>query len=154
MMVAKSKKTQYIIIFIVYLVVASYSFGFAYLVSKCDKPWCKKVNRMNNKCYYSNESLKFLTKWRGKGYCITDIDDKERLESSRCIFTLYGIGHIVMYIIIGYYARDCFWEAMIAGILVETFEGVALNCHDALDVLYNLIGFVVGYSLYNCINKN
>jgi len=91
-----------------------------------------------------NSKHKWLLKLRGNNYQIT----KQGLKSSltkNCLITLWGISHAALYSIIGYCCPDMFLESFIIGVGFETWEVILMDCHDVLDIVWNSIGFMIGY---------
>jgi hypothetical protein len=40
-----------------------------------------------------------------------------------------------------------FWETFLLGTGFEIYEYIALDCADPMDIVYNVLGFVIGQSL-------
>ena len=116
------------------------------------------LHKLIHACFYMNES-KFseaLTCSRGKNYyTISDtkmpVTIKEEKENDKkhkfCLMPLWAIAHVVMYIFIGYLCPDLFVQSFLLGVVWEYAEYKVFHCHDILDILFNTIGFGIGYAL-------
>ena len=102
---------------------------------------------MNESCIYGCGTCNKYTKIRGKDYFVSNMDKKKEHELKRCVFTFWHLTHYITYTIIGYLFPIMFIESVILGTSFEIFEYLKYDCHDALDVVYNALGFVTGYFL-------
>jgi len=81
---------------------------------------------------------------RGNNYYISAMNSKKQDDLQKCLITFWGTTHFVLYVLIGYFCPNCFWESFIIGVLFELYEYHAFNCHDLLDIVLNTSGFFVG----------
>jgi|LauGreDrversion4_2_1035121.scaffolds.fasta_scaffold03346_2 hypothetical protein len=89
---------------------------------KCEHNICK---------YITNSS-------RGNNYYIND----ENSNPTDCIFTFWEASHLIMHIFIGYFFN--LYYVLGIGIPFEIYEYVHYKCENYLDIVYNVIGGVIG----------
>ena len=106
-------------------------YGTCYI--SCDHPICKKI-----------------TMFRGSGYFLTTNPEDER-KVKTCMLSLWGVLHILLFILIGYFVPNKFWIVLLISIIYESAEYMVCNCHDLLDVLLNMLGYVIGVGLSKII---
>ena len=71
-----------------------------------------------------------------------------------CLITRWNLAHGLLYAVIGFFAPDLFWYAMLVSVGWELIERTdRLQCQDATDLLWNLFGFVVGSTLRKAVSK-
>ena len=119
--------------------------------------------KYTHECLYSNNSpiVQFLTSTRGKNYYgMTDESDqtespeeREKMEKKGCLVSVWALTHIFLYIVIGFYCPDLFIPTFLLGVFFEYTEKLYSNCHDALDVVFNSIGFGIGYQINRYVFK-
>jgi hypothetical protein len=137
-------KSEILTAVIIYIVAYLYSLWFA--------TWAhvrtSKLNNLHKSCLYRCPTCTNITKYRGDNYYISIGKGKQ----SDCLFTFWSFMHMLIYAALGYFCPNLFWETLIAGISFEVFEYGVYDCHDPLDVLYNTIGFGLGYYLRTYIH--
>lgn len=110
--------------------------------------------------YDESDTTKWLTSTRGKNYFTISEkktneseEEKEKHEknSKYCLVAFWAITHIGLYTLIGFFCPNLFIETFIVGALFELGEKMFYNCHDALDVIYNSIGFGIGYLIHKYV---
>jgi len=106
------------------------------------------INKAYSYCYISCEHpiCKFLLKLRGDDYFLTFAEGQEKRIKS-CMLSLWGVLHFILFAIIGFFIPNVFWEVVIVSILYELAEYLLYNCHDALDILLNIAGYLTGVYL-------
>lgn len=106
------------------------------------------INKAYSYCYISCEHpiCKLLLRFRGKDYFLTFGEGSEKRIKS-CMLSLWGILHILLFAIIGYFIPNILWEVILVSILYELAEYTLYNCHDALDILLNVFGYLIGVYL-------
>jgi len=92
-----------------------------------------------------------VTGGRGDQYYIgvSDIDKNAKLK--KCVVTLWGLAHFLLYMVIGWVAPDMFWPTFAAGVAFESYEYFKYSCEDPLDIIWNSAGFIVGATLKTLI---
>ena len=149
----KLNNKPYLKLFIIYLI----SFILVILLNKVALH-NNSLYKILHKCGYYNESdsIEFLTSTRGSNYYTfsddTKIVNKKEKELDKknhmyCLISLWALTHVGLYIVIGFYCPNLFIETFIIGVLFEFFEKYYWNCQDSLDVIFNSIGFGIGYSI-------
>jgi hypothetical protein len=163
-MYSLTKNEQYLPMTVVYAV----SFGMVLLINhllKINHSYNDGLYKFVYNCFFSNESKvsEFLTCTRGdKYYTIsgereaTNEEDKKIFDFNQkyCITSLWAGTHIYLYILLGFYCPSLFWLTFFIGAAFEVFEYFKWECHDAIDVIYNSIGFGIGYYLNYLYFKN
>lgn len=106
------------------------------------------INKAYSYCYLSCEHpiCKVLLKFRGKDYFLT-FGEGQELRVKTCMLSLWGILHILLFATIGYFISNILWEVILVSILYELAEYLLYNCHDALDILLNVFGYLMGVYL-------
>ena len=154
-------KNQYIYLLIIYII----SFLFVLLLNKflsINNSYSDKLHKVIHHCYILHVSpfIKWLTSSRGKNYyTISDnkkiINKKDEKENNKkhtyCLVSLWAITHVCLYVLIGFFCPNLFVESFIIGALFEYFEKYKWGCHDSLDVIFNSIGFCIGYIIKKII---
>jgi hypothetical protein len=105
------------------------------------------LNKYIQECLYSSDSnlTKLLTSSRGTEYYL--ISEKyKNTHNKTCLVSIWAFTHIFLYMMIGVYCPNLFFPSLIVGVLFELGEKV-FNCHDVLDVIFNSIGFGIGYQI-------
>jgi hypothetical protein len=129
-------------------------FIFAYVYCLLYAPSIEKVyynsfsgnlNRLHKKCMYTckTNTCKSLISGRGNTYFI-NTPEEEQQGVKNCLITFWGMGHFLLFTIIGYLLPGMFFESLIIGIAFEIYEYNKYDCADPLDILYNTGGFLLG----------
>lgn len=92
---------------------------------ECNTPLCKNIVKNS----------------RDSGYFLHD----KLYEADKCGLTWYEITHVIFHIFIGYYYN--IYVSLGVGIGFEIFERYKFNNGSYLDILYNMLGFVIGYNI-------
>jgi hypothetical protein len=110
------------------------------------------LNNILDKCFIPTpKGMKsFINVGRGSNYYL---NNKYATIPTKCLLTGWALAHIILYAIIGFNLPDMFWESLFIGILFEIIECTAYKAHDVLDVLWNTLGFFIGYLLNKIYNK-
>jgi uncharacterized Tic20 family protein len=130
-------------------------------ILKYNNSYSNTISNLINKCFLLNETklTKWLTKSRGKYYyTITENKTREKYLTKEekglvdkklkyCLITLWAVVHIGLYIIIGFLCPNLFIQSFFIGAMFELYEKYAFKCHDSLDVIFNSIGFGIGYMI-------
>lgn len=93
----------------------------------------------------------FLRDNRGKNYYLNNPNGIDKDVTPNCMFTIWGLSHVVLYMILGWFVPNMFWQTLIIGIMFEYLENWTYDCHDILDVMWNTIGFLLGKYLRSVI---
>ena len=133
---------QYIAMIFFYIIAYIYAMKFAVWTQTCDRPWCKKIVKMQEKCILSKKNLNYSG--RGNNYYIGNMDSAKQTKLKTCIATFWSAAHFTLYFFLGMFAPKLFWLTFFLGAAFEVYEYKAFLCHDVLDVFYNTIGFLVG----------
>ena len=78
--------------------------------------------------------------------------DAEQQQSSKprepvkCALTGWGATHVFTYMALGFVVPKLFLTVFMIALVWELIESL-FNCHDALDLILNLAGFVIGAAL-------
>ena len=122
-----------------------------FTVSMLFSGWFKPVERVFETCWIGKKKKgkgddipSKLGRFRGRNYFLTP----EGRHSGYCLVTSWAITHIALYAILGFMFPERFWETLAVGVLFEGVEWIALDCHDMLDVIWNSMGFCLGYWLH------
>lgn len=100
-----------------------------------------------NICFINSKSaIPIIKISRGRGYHVMD---SRGSDSDCCILGFFGVTHILLYMVLGYYVPKMFWETFFIGIIFEIVECYTLECHDSLDILWNTVGFLAGAYIHN-----
>lgn len=144
------KEKQYIIMCIIYITAYMFCMQFAVMISQTEHPIYKKIDSMNKSCVVdsgSNKFLQSLIQGRGNNYYISDVDNDTLSTLGNCFTSFYNASHFFMYLILGLLCPSLFWETFLLGTGFEIYEYIALDCADPMDIVYNVLGFVIGQSL-------
>jgi hypothetical protein len=128
-----------------------------YILSKTHR-YNDGLNKTIYNCLVSYESkaTELFTSCRGKNYYSISgpvknahPEDKALFDYNQkyCITSLWAFTHIYLYVLIGFFCPSLFWLTFIGGAAFEVFEYFKWGCHDIVDVLYNSLGFFIGYYL-------
>lgn len=107
--------------------------------------YASTIQKAYSKCYISCEHsfCQLLLKFRGKDYFLT-FNEQTELRVKTCVLSLWGVLHFVLFMMIGYFVSNVLWEVVGVSILYELAEYLLYNCHDALDIVLNVSGYLVG----------
>lgn len=113
------------------------------------------VNKAYNYCFIQckNEWCKYLLKFRGKDYFLTFNGVKQGERVKNCLLSLWGILHFVLFAIIGFFVPNVFYEVILISVVYELLEYVLYDCHDALDIVLNIGGYLFGAFLYEMYHQ-
>ncbi len=111
----------------------------------------KKNSSIYEACFINipHENTKKITQLRGKVY---NVVKPNHPGYDHCVMTFWNFTHLLLYTAIGFFCPDLFVETMVAGFIFELAEYQVFDCHDALDLFYNSLGFYIGFTLSN-LNK-
>lgn len=96
----------------------------------CDTDICKKATSLRGKNYYFENGIQ---------------------TNFTCIMTYWSMAHFLLFFLVGFLFPDLLIEIALIGILFELYEYYRFDCHDALDILYDLSGMLLGYYTYRYI---
>ena len=104
------------------------------------------IRKMSKFCFLrAPDGLwEIISPLRGFNYYLDEKERKDPQYRANCLVTTWALSHFILYLILGYYYPQMFWETFMIGIMFEIAENMAMDCHDVLDVLWNSLGFVVG----------
>jgi len=114
------------------------------------------VNKAYNQCYIvcREEWCKYLLKFRGEDYFLTFNGKSDKsFRIKNCLLSLWGVLHFVLFALIGFFVPNVLYEVIIVSILYELAEYYLYNCHDALDVVLNVSGYLFGVLLLKLKNS-
>lgn len=116
--------------------------------SRCAAEWCERATTVHERCIVGcGRACDGARRWRGQHYII-GADEASNARASRdCLITFWGMTHFLFYALLGFAAPSLFWPTAAVGVAFELYEAARFDCHDALDVVLNSAGFVVGSSL-------
>jgi len=71
-------------------------------------------------------------------------------NSEKCVVTKWEISHFFTHIFLGYFTNIYISQGISVGF--ELYEHYDLNCGSYLDLIYNFLGYIIGYILkyYTC----
>lgn len=82
---------------------------------------------------------------RGGDYFIEDATrGKKRPPVNNCMITGWNMSHFLTHFAIGYVCPDKLIESQLLGASFELLEYMKFNCHDVVDLIANLSGFLFG----------
>ena len=153
----KIKIKYQIILFTILLIIAySYAILFAPKIENInDKTILGRLNKLHVSCIVptNNKNIhKLINKCRGKGYFISK-NKKLNDEIRKCLLTFWGLTHILLFFIVGFFCPDLIIPAIFIGIMFEVYEYIKFNCEDYLDFIWNTFGLLSGY-LYGQYFRN
>lgn len=107
--------------------------------------FAKKYNKMCFMTCKSDLCRHFINKSRGGDYFLDSTG-----KNPDCFFTAWEGSHIILHIIIGYYYNLA--TSLSLSIGWELYEHYSvMDCANILDILWNMVGYVIGYSLRKLI---
>ena len=137
--------SQYIAAILLYVASYIYALKFAVYIGTCNKKWCRNVNNYHEKCMVNcGEYSCGLTTTRGENYYIGVTGEEQKDVLNKCLVTFWGGSHFILYLLLGFFCPNLFWQTFILGVLFEIYEEYMYDCHDALDVVLNTAGFLIG----------
>lgn len=112
------------------------------------------VQKAFSKCYLKcdHKACSYLLGFRGKDYFLTFNGEKE-IRVKTCLLSLWGVLHFVLFLIMGWLIPNVLWEVVGVSILYEMAEYLLYNCHDGLDIVLNVSGYLVGRILRNQVRQ-
>lgn len=144
---AQRKPTDYGLLLLIYAVAYLYCIPFAVWAAK--QPELARLNVAHEDCVLGlcvPSIQNVLAATRGKKYIIDDTGagttNSSRIKS--CLVTFWSAMHFGLYFVIGLSLPNLFLETFLIGVAFEVFEYYKYECHDALDILFNTTGFLVG----------
>lgn len=143
-MLSKIMNNSYALMFTIYAISAVLLF---LITRSSDSPYVPNwVAPLGKFCFIQAppSMWNFLRENRGKNYYLNKANGLDKDVTPNCMLTIWGVSHIVLYMILGWFVPDKFWETLIIGILFEYLEKTFLDCHDPLDIMWNTIGFLIG----------
>lgn len=144
-MLKGTKVSQYIIAIILYICAYLYSLKFAVYIQNRDEDWCKSFRKIHESCILGcPTNTEFITDGRGDNYYIGASDSINGSSLKKCMATFWSATHFMLYVLIGFFCPDLFYETLILGASFELFEYYKYDCADPLDILFNTSGFIVG----------
>jgi hypothetical protein len=69
----------------------------------------------------------------------------------RCLMSGWQLAHFVYNLLLGFVAPKLFWYLAAIGVGWEVLEMMFFDCHDWLDVPFNIAGLILGVALRECI---
>jgi hypothetical protein len=153
-MYSPSKKNQYVIMGILYLISSILGSIVQYLLLT-EHSYTAGLNKYTQECLYSGHSKisKLLSSTRGSDYYLSS-EKYKFLDNTPCLVSWWAFTHVILYLFIGFFCPDLFVPSLIIGILFEIGECLFFKCHDILDVFFNSFGFGIGYQINNLFVKN
>lgn len=122
-----------------------------FLVTQLNNPAYvpKSFNVAGKYCFIGapNFMWDFLRRYRGKNYYLNKTNNTNNIDSDvtpNCMLTIWGLSHVILYMILGWFVPDKFWETLLIGIAFEFLEKWSYDCHDILDIMWNSVGFLIG----------
>lgn len=88
-----------------------------------------------------------IQRHRGSNYWMAPPNVDESKLPKHCVATSWSVSHIVLYALLGYWFPKRFWLTFIVGVLYEVLEWRLVRAHDALDIVWNSIGFFIGSAM-------
>ena len=143
-MTSLDDKTKYLVVGTLYGICFVYSLILApSIVDDYDD-----MNSLHESCLFRCKCDK-LTSTRGANYYINSSTTTS--DISDCLITFWSVSHMFLYSTIGFIAPDLFLPTFTIGALFEIFEYFYYDCADALDIVFNSVGFGIGYSINKMI---
>lgn len=108
------------------------------------------IQRAYTKCYVECDHpvCQTLTSLRGEGYFLTQEEDSKRLHRVKhCMLSLWGVLHFILFAIIGFVAPTILPAIIVVSVVYELAEWQLYQCHDAIDVVLNVVGYITGMAL-------
>lgn len=138
----------YSTLFIIYFISGVKLWIMAQLMKKYT--WAKNLSKI---CLIRSPSKLWdiIKNYRGKNYYLTVIEEETMDIEKNCLFTVWALCHFILYTFLGFFAPERFWETLLIGSLFEIFENLSADCHDALDLTWNSLGFMFGRYLHQII---
>jgi hypothetical protein len=148
-----SKNNQYFFLALFYILAYVFCMQFAVMINQTEHSIYKKIDNMNKSCIIGsgdNKLMKKLSSYRGENYYLTETDI-ETTVLDNCFMSFYNLTHLLLYIGIGIVCPDLRLESFLIGTVFELYEYYYLDCHDPLDIIYNVFGFEFGKYINNKI---
>lgn len=153
-MYSVTKNKQFIIMSGFYF----FAFVLCYVINQLlatEHEYNSGLNKFIYECLFSSETKisKLLTSSRGTEYYLT-LPKYKYLNKKNCLVSMWAFTHLGLYTMIGLFCPDLFYCSLVVGILFELSEYITKDCHDILDVVFNTIGFGIGYQINRFFLKN
>ena len=135
-------KKEYYILFIIYSI-SIIGMIIAYVYRKYNKFIRDKING----CLitYNSDITDFITKNRGFEY-------NDSIYLKDCIVTHWHLSHLLLYVFIGFFCPNLFLLSFSIGVSWEILE-YFVQQNDFTDIIFNTIGFFIGYILNKLFTK-
>ena len=144
------KSVEYLVLFVFLIIAYVYCLIFAVYVNehKDSNDLFKMINGIHESCVINCEtnSCKKATYYRGSEYYIGSETSGDKSLSS-CIMTYWSLVHFLFNMLLGFLFPNLLVEIATIGIVFEVYEYYQYDCHDLLDIFYNLGGMFIGYFL-------
>lgn len=101
----------------------------------------EKINNIHESCFINCKYNICNLSSRGDNYYINSSKTSEK-----CMMTFWGFTHVLLYTILGFLFPDMFIQLFLLGIIFEIYEKYKFDCHDTLDIYFNTIGLLIGYT--------
>jgi hypothetical protein len=107
------------------------------------------VQRLYSQCYWSCDHpiCRLATSMRGEGYFLTPEGTTSPKKVRSCMLSLWGVLHFILFFLIGFVAPSIFPAIVLVSLVYEFAEYTLYNCHDAMDVVLNIMGYLFGMTL-------
>jgi hypothetical protein len=134
----------------------------------CSHPWCLKATQLRGERYFllpgdggfaPTGTPQSLSSSRGDGG-FAPTGSPQSLSSSRgdgtpqCMLSLWGVLQFLLFALIGFVAPSIFPAIVIVSLIYEMAEYFLYQCHDALDILLNISGYLFGMLIRRSAFKN
>ena len=119
------------------------------LVSTYIFKWMYPFHRLMDMCLVPTKPG--ITEWLrtnvfpvGDGYFVPNTNYQRTATLGKCFYTMWGVGHVVNHFCAGALVPGYFWYDFWLGVAFEIFEWYFLDCHDAIDIVSNSVGYLTG----------
>jgi hypothetical protein len=166
-----SSKTQYKFMTYIYIIILYATLIIVKISEKKHKYGIGMYNLIQDCVIYTEHPIVAkLTSFRGKNdFTVNNIEKnlenniKNNIEKQNknekdnhkyCILSLWALTHIFLYMLIGFFCPDLFIPSFLIGVIYEIVEKYSFECHDALDIFYNSLGFGIGFAINKMVFNN
>jgi hypothetical protein len=111
-----------------------------YILDNFPAKWQKKIDDLQYKCLLRCNSCD-LSGYRDSGYYLLD----KGPDVKTCLFTVFELSHVIFHMFLGYYYNVYVSLGLSVGF--EIYEHYVFDCGSYLDIMHNMGGFLIGYSL-------
>jgi hypothetical protein len=126
---------MYVIIFKIIDRLPKYLTDWQYIcLADCDSSTCQKVTKNLRDAHY----------W-------IDEEGYNKMNPIKCSFTMYELTHLLFHVWIGY--EYGIFVSIGLSAFFEIFEHIFYDCGSVLDLMWNLIGGLIGISLRYYVNR-